>query len=584
MTRTISLLVATMWMSACSAGHLPGARLADDDTTTPPAPVVAAPDITVAFSGAAQVEGGKIRFALALTNVGGAMTAELPIKSKAMLFPKANYEMKLVGTGIVLETVATSAMLGEGETTIVNVEQTLPNVPKGSYYLGATTNTEQSAFKTVVPEGTVVAPHLVETYDAQMNNVTEKLADLGELENVVVLTEPKGKYDLGHEVQNAAISLDAGTAQHSSRNILRMMIAGEDKIPEKKEWQDTISARFLFADLENGTLAMGAYHKSAIDKVWFGISWNKEKDAAGHNIVVDYYSNAPIIKKLKPGKYLLGVLMNVNDAFKLDAYPENNLDLTYMALDKQKMIKTNDEVWMSVNDGTTGYVSSNIYNRADTHEWTFSIENQPAWLKVTGKRSSYSYRLTCETTGLDVPLGMHEIPVKITATKDGETFETTSMLRIFKNSGPVLSTLGAPADGKLRLETPGVTITEYEGVKTMHYSFRVQNAGNEKLYYTPKDTAEILKIEAPGMKVLDPGEAHEIKISLALVGTPIPRDDGTTAVYFSIDINSNGGTRTVDLYFEQGTPNPSNDGNGDDDDGSGDDDDDDDGDDDGSGN
>ncbi len=575
------LLFSTLALSACSNGS-PVAKLLDQTGEGDAAAAPAKPDLTVSFVDAATVADGKIAFTLEFKNNGAAFPAEYAVKSKALLFPKADYAKRLVGTGIVLETIETTLNLGAGESKTVVVEKALPNTPKSGYFLGVTTNTDSSAFPSeedgsngdddddddvlpVPPDAPAVAAHLVESYEGQLNNVTAKLLDLGEIELLIPETGVRGKYDLYHEVQNAAISMDSGTASHSSRNILRVM-EGEDAVPPKADWDETISARFLFADLDAGTLSMGAYTRSEVDKVWTAISWNKEGDAAGHNIHVDYYSNSPGIAHLDTGKYVLGVLMNANDRFKIDAYPENNLDLTFMDLQEQKVIRMEDEVWMSINDGEQQSVSGSINGRGDMHDWSYSIENAPAWLKITAKATKWSYNLTIKASASDVTIGMHEIPVKVLATKDGKTFESITNLMIYKNGGPVLEVIGLPENEKIRLDSPGVTVADEDGVKTLYYDFQVKNAGNEDLFYSTKNESAALKLITTGSKKLAPGEGQSIRIKMTLVGTPIPRADGTTRTYFGFQMNSNGGVRYVSLYLEQGVAIPDNDEDDDDDD------------------
>ena len=248
----------------------------------------------------------------------------------------------------------------------------------------------------------------------------------------------------------------------------------------------------------------------------------------------------------------MGVLMNVNDQFAYDSYPDNNLDLTYMNLESQKVIRLQDEVWMSVNNDQSTSVSASINDRGDQHEWSYAIENQPAWLKVTESTNLYSYNLQFDVEALNVPVGMNQITVKLTAKKDGQTFESSTLLYIFKNSGPVLNVVGLPADNLIRLDSPNVSVTEENGVKTLHYQITVQNAGTEPLYYSPKRDTASLQIEAPGPTVIAPGQSQTLKLSMTLVGIPIPRDNDSTRTYFGLELNSNGGNRYVEIYLELG--------------------------------
>ena len=92
------------------------------------------------------VADGKVTFTLEFKNNGAAFPAEYNVKSKALLFPKADYAKKLVGKGVVLQTIETTLNLGAGESKTVVVEKALPNMPKAGYLLGVTTNTDSSAF------------------------------------------------------------------------------------------------------------------------------------------------------------------------------------------------------------------------------------------------------------------------------------------------------------------------------------------------------------------------------------------------------------------------------------------------------
>ena len=550
-------------LSACGLGN--NSRVLEDAAV--PAPT--SPDLTVAFSGDAEIVDGKIRFSLEFRNIGLPMAAETAIKTKAMMFPKVDYSQQLVGNGLVLETIDSSLMLATGESKIVAVEKTLPNMPSGVYFLGATTNTDASATVAPVlnPDGTPAAalPRINEALEAQLNNATPKLINLGNVSNLVEEHGIRGKYDLSHEVQGAAISMDGGTASHSSRNILRVM-DGEAVVPPNAEWRRSISARFVFADLENGTLSLGAYTRSSFDKVWTAISWNPEADAAGHAIYVDYYSNAPMITHLPAGNYVLGVLMNVNDAFELDSYPENNLDLTFMNLKSTNAIEMESEAWVNVNEGGDGGLRASINDRADGHEWSYSIDNPPSWLQVTAQASNFSYNLRFKADALAVPLGMNDVQVTVKAVKAGQTFEKTSTLRIFKNGGPVLQ-VDSPAENQyLRLDSPNVTVTEINGIKTVHYEVTIKNGGNETLYYSINEKSPGLSIEEPTSRVIAGGSTQKLKISFIMVGMPLPLEGESSYSYMSFQVNSNGGTEYVSTTLELGAVAGGNGGGEDDDD------------------
>jgi hypothetical protein len=559
-------------LSACQLGK-PTSGLLDDT----PAP--STPDLTVTLGSAATVANGKVKASLTFKNLGLAMPGEVPVRTKLVLFPKADYAQRLVGTGLVLETVVTPLNLGAGQSVTVEVEKDLPNMPSNTYFLGATTNTDA----TTVPQDTEdddgnpipadTTGRLVESYAAQMNNAAPDLVDLGVVENIVQ-EEPgsRGKYDLAHEVGGGTISFDGGTASHSSRNILRVMDGGEAVLPPRAQWAKTVSARFLFADLEHGKLSMGGYTSYSIDKVWTGIAWQPEADAAGHPIYVDYYGNAPTITHLAPGSYVMGVLMNVNDQFEIDSYPENNLDLTYMNLTAPVVIGMQDEVWISANENGQGQLRANINDATQGATWSYEVTTPPAWLQISEKLTDWYYAVKFKADAAEVPLGMTELAVTVKATRDGQVYTRTGSVKIFKNGGPVLQILGYDdTEGQvIRLDSEGVTVTEDAGVKTLHYDVKIKNAGTETLYYSVSEASTGMRVAVPESRVLQPGQAATLAVSFVMVGIAIPREGESSNTYMSFSLMSNGGQRYVSATLELGVPGGGGGGDGDWDDDEGD--------------
>ena len=552
--RLLKVVVASSLLMGCQSQVNSHLLDEEDDPTSP--------DLVVSFVGDHVIEDGKIKFQLKFENKGLAMENEVSVGTKAFLVPRGEYNRKLVGTGLVLETIYSPMNLGAGDEIIVDVEKTLPNVPEGSYMLGATTNTRASAgegdgfdddFDDFDDDDFFLQDEVQfvpETMAAQLNNATAKLLDLGDVVNVVEETEVRGKYDLYHEIQNASIGLDGGTAGHSSRNILRVM-EGEDEIPPYETWDHTISARFLFINLADETMSIGQYTGSSVDKVWYAISWNAEADAQGRDIHVDYYHNAPRITHLQQGEYLLGVLMNVNDKFQLDSYPENNLDLTYMNLEATSQINVPSETWLQVGgDQSSSYLSANIGDRADLHEWSYEIVDAPEWLNVETDLDDYQYSLVLSTNAVAVPVGIHELTLRISAEGESETLVSETKLIVYKNEGPILAVDGLRDEGQITLDDPNATLEEVDGIMVFKYKFDVVNAGTQPLIYSMNGQGAVT-LEQPENRIVQPGERQTIYLTMPMVGVAIPREGegGGRTQYIYFNANSNGGNRSFYMYL-----------------------------------
>lgn len=561
------LLPLFMFLAACTKSPLSKSGLSEDSGAP------ATPDLTVAFEGAPQISGGRIHFSLRIANIGAPMAQAGEVRSKAFLIKKDNYAAKLAGQGIVLESIVSNFQLAAEQSTVVEVDQLLPNIPQGSYYLGATTNTLASSYRDADSEDTSApaAPTdpVKESYKAQLNNVTENLADLGEISNVSAVART-GKYDLYHEVENATIRLQSGNASHSSRNILRNM-EGEDAIPDESEWDSDISARFVFIDLEKGKMFLGAYTSGNVDKVWTAISFNHEHDLQGRDIHVDYYSNSPNVSALAPGAYVLGVLMNVSDAFKLDSYPENNLDLTYMNLTSQSLLKQPEELWVSATEASA-VLGASLADRSDQNVWTFEAPEKPEWITLTPSTSgggfirpfeaapfrprggNYRFNLRVSADASLAPVGLTEFKVKITATRGDVVVSGVTSVKFFKNSGPVLQFVGLPANigdtGVTSLGNLGGSIEDISGTKVMHFKVGVKSAGTDHLFYSA--TSENLQIEANAHGDLAPSESSMISFKIPLLGFRIPANSAKPriSVYFTVQSNAGEQGQSFDICFD----------------------------------
>ena len=551
-----------------------------------PEPDALTPDVVAEFVNSARIENGVVNFAIKLTNCGASMDEVYTMFSKPVLVPKKNYAAQLVGQGLVLETFPVDLNLAHGQSVNVVVDANMPNIPAGDYFLAVTINTKAAPIPTV-GEGEGFAfnlnPMLMqkkldqfsltsalqaykrpvirsqkvtlkyannefvpETIAAQINNVTERMLDLGSLESYVG-RQWTGKYDLYHEVVNAKFNFGTNTAMHGSRNILRIM-EGQDQIPDPATWETTVSARFLFFSLEQGTAHLGPYTSQSIDKVWTAISWSPEVDRAGRNIHVDYYSNAPYVNHLTPGRYVLGVLMNVTDRFTLDSFPENNLDLTYVEVPQVGNLNVSKEVWLNLGSETSTSLWASVNKPIDNQSWSIEVANKPEWLNIT--ESKYDYGYVVEFSVADTsPHGVFDFNVTVSAVVDGVRQSVPSKLKIIKPSGPIVRWYGTGNDSILKPDSPGVRLEDRDGVRYLHIKFELANVGNLPMIYQFEPHTGVV-FNTPAVRVVNPGDRHEITTTVPLVGISLPREGNPRSLGLSASVLTNSGRQYLSVNFD----------------------------------
>ncbi len=499
--------------------------------------------------------------------------------SKPVLVPKQNFASQLVGQGIVLQTFPMDLNLAHGQSVDVSVQVDMPNIAAGAYFLAVTINTKAAPIP-VVDNGGENFTHLFpkvhlantmhpsldstfqiykrpvaytqkftykyasnefvpETISAQTNNVTERMMDLGFL-NASSNRQWSGKYDLYHEVVNARFNFGSNVAMHGSRNILRIM-EGDDEIPDPSTWETTISARFLFFSLEHGTAHLGPYTAQSIDKVWTAISWSPEVDRSSRNIHVDYYSNAPFFNHLTPGRYVLGVLMNVTDRFTLDSYPENNLDLTHIDIPAAGAISATKDVWLNLGQETSTTLWASVNKPMDMNTWELEVLNKPEWLTVSEAKYDYGFVGTF-TVADTAPHGIFDFDVIVSATVEGVRHTTQSKLKVLKPSGSIARFYGIGNDQILTPSSPGVRLEDINGVRYVHITFELGNVGNLPLVYNIQSYGGAV-FNTPEVTVINPGDRHSITTSLPLVGISLPRPQNTRAFGLAANLMTNTGSQ-----------------------------------------
>lgn len=506
------------------------------------------PDVVAAFDSKAIIDKGMVQFKLKVTNCGADMDEPYTMHSKAFLVPNLDYSRRLAGQGLVLDSFASVLHLRRNQSTVLDVKRPLPTITAGKYFLAATINTRAAPIPR--PERgkkrPIVADEFVpETSSAQLNNITHQMLDIGMLA-AHEGARRSGKYDLYHEVTNASFNFGANTAMHGSRNILRIM-EGDDQIPPRETWENTISARFIFMNMEKGTAYLGAYTNQEIDKVWTSISWRPELDAKGRNIQVDYYHNAPRIDHLEAGDYLLGVLLNVTDRFTLDSYPENNLDLTYIKVPPTGKLSMDQEVWLDLGHELTAAAAVSVLTPVKPETWKYEIEGQPDWLKTKPQPSDYGLNIELSAKD-DAPLGIYKFKLKVSVPIAGKEQTISSTLVVIKPDGPILKWIGVGDDIILTPQSPNVRLEDRDGIRYLTINFALANTGSKSLLYR-FSSPNGFTFETPENRVVAAGTQHPVRVTVPLVGLALPRASGDQfSTLFSV-VTTNVGARTLTIKF-----------------------------------
>jgi hypothetical protein len=206
------------------------------------------------------------------------------------------------------------------------------------------------------------------------------------------------------------------------------------------------------------------------------------------------------------------------------------------------------EVWYSVGTDTSAIMTASIANRADLHQWSYEIENQPSWLQVSAEAYDYEYELSFTTTG-DVPVGAYDIPVKIKAVRDGVTIEGTSILKVFRDDGPALEFKGFEEGQMINVGDEGLTIRDVDGVKYLSFQFGLHNSGNRDLRYSIQSYNPGAVFETPAARIVQPGQTQNVVLTIPLVGIPIPREGEEGRFMVQFGVHSNAGEKSTYLRF-----------------------------------
>ena len=468
--------------------------------------LLAAPDLTISLSGvptvSTQGQDKIINFTVNYTNLGDAINTT--VRSKAFLIDQNHDYVNVPGLkGIVLPPFDEVLNLAANETSSRQIHLVLPTVAAANYILGAVTDTQSI---------------LNEPFDKAMNNTAPDMLSVGQISNTVAETRDLVQaVDIYHEV-HTRFDLRNGRASHRSRMVFR---GNRDSV----SWSNSIYARFLAVDVPGKKLYMSAYNQGTIDKFWSGISWNNEFDKQGRPIYVDYYTNQPLISHLKPGKYLMGPLMNVRDVLP-EAFPENNLDLTAFNLNAP-VIYSNPEIWLVADNvaqlptQTLSFMSPVDLSAGQRSYFTSGL---PTWLSMTANTGI----LTSSSSVINSVLTPVGNPAQ------GEYSATLRMSEVDANAPatlvPVHLFVNGTGHAGLSLSSTSVSFTSQQGIDPEPTTITITNTGTETLKFSLSQQ-EMWLFLSPSAGQVAPGASVAVQVRAIQYGLRPSSFNSAVTVY-----------------------------------------------------
>lgn len=482
--------------------------------------VQAAPDLTIALSGTPTIQnsasGRSITFGVTYRNLGDALNG-VSVRSKAFLVSATHdYDNQPGLKGIVLPPFDQALTLATNESVTRQITLVLPTVASDRYLLGAVTDTQFV---------------LNESFQNAFNNTAPDMIDVGTVSNSVVETRDLiNGIDLYHEV-NSKLDLRNGRASHRSRMIARGNLDGVN-------WRTTIFARFLAIDVANKKLYMSAYNEGSVDKLWSAISWNPEADIQGRRITVDYYGNNPFTSNLRPGRYLLGVLLNSRDQLP-EAFPENNLDLTSFTLNSPAVYQ-NPEIWMVADNVSplpqqTLMLTSTADLSRGNH--TFTAGTLPNWFTMTPSQGTFTSATSILSSvfapAASLAPGEYSTTLQLSEADAGLSTAVPVKLFVFGNTRP-----------QIALSSSSLNFTSQQGIDPAVSTVTITNNGSETLKFSLNKQEPWLFV-SPQAGAVAPGQSVAVQVRAIQYG----RQPGSFSDRITVYSNANNTPSTLQVNY-----------------------------------
>jgi hypothetical protein len=92
---------------------------------------------------------------------------------------------------------------------------------------------------------------------------------------------------------------------------------------------------------------------------------------------------------------------------------------------------------------------------------------------------------------------------------------------------------------------PNVFLADRDGIRWMTVEMALQNVGNRDLFYSVQDNG--VTVETPGNRVILPGQEHLIRVTLPLVGVPLP---ASGINFLWVELTTNHGYRACGRSYD----------------------------------
>jgi hypothetical protein len=147
------------------------------------------------------------------------------------------------------------------------------------------------------------------------------------------------------------------------------------------------------------------------------------------------------------------------------------------------------------------------------------------------------------------PHGVFDFDMTVSAVVDGIRQAVPSKLKVIKPSGPIVRWFGTGNDSILTPDSPGVSLEDRDGVRYLHIRFELANVGNLPLIYQFEPHTGFV-FNTPAVRVINPGERHEITTTLPLVGISLPREGSTHSFGVGASVLTNSGRQYLSVNFD----------------------------------
>ncbi len=421
-----------------------------------------------------------ISFPFQLTN-HGTVTATGNIKVQAYVIPAESYSFgnDVRNNGVYLETNSFELNLAVGARMDFVYDTVLPQMEPGRYLLGIVINTDQNLAET---------NHLNNASSLVPFRVIHKTSQS--------FVSPVGSFDLYGEIEDS-LDIGYGGISHGLRTVLR---GDPQNFPSEKLPDTALWARFLAVNAKTKQAYVLPYDSETLDKNWYNVAYEREHDANGQLIHVDYYGQSPRFGHVPPGVYRFIIMLNSRDL--IPEYKFNNLEVRGFRLDPIR-ITSLPEVWLKIPANQEAPVETSVtFDKVYRKDLSWVASSNQTWLglsttegTITG--DSGESTLPLKVHGKSLAAGVHQAELTLRG-DEFAAYPITVPVRIhaFGDLEPKIKI----EEKTLDLQIPGTT--QYAAA-----SVKIKNPGTGVLTWSAHPNKDWVVLESSSGTVRPGGEA-----------------------------------------------------------------------------